>query len=347
MGPRNHGGSLTMADIGRAARVSASTVSRVLNDASTAVPIAQATRERVIGAAHELGYRPNPHARSLRGAPTMLLGVVVRDFSDPFFAVAVETFALEAMTHGYSVVLGHAGGRTDQGAALPAIFDARRTDAVVLLGDMQDQSRLLADLRDSLVPVVALWQGVSPIEFPTVQVDDAAGIVLAVDHLRALGHERIGCIGALLPGDNRRRDQSYLDQMIDAGLQVPNGYLQRVDNSFGGGEVGLASLVELGDPPTAIVATTDLVAVGAMHAAQRLRYRVPDDLSVVGFDDLPMAAYTTPTLTTIRMPVTEMVAEAVGLAIGFAQHRDWPRRPEVRVFQPSLLHRESSARRHA
>ena len=155
-----------MRDIAAAAGVSQSTVSRVLNDAPTRVPIAAETRERVLLAARGLGYRPNPLARGLRGAPTMLLGAVVRDFSDPFFAGAIETLAVEAMARGYNVVLGHAHGRLEEAIALTTVLETRHTDAIVLLGDMQDQPRLLEDLRNSIVPVVALWQGVQPARVP-------------------------------------------------------------------------------------------------------------------------------------------------------------------------------------
>ena len=157
-----------MRDIAAKAGVSQSTVSRVLNDAPTRVPIAAETRERVIEAARELGYRPNPLARALRGAPTNLMGAVVRDFSDPFFANAIERLAVEAMANGYNVVLGHAHGRLDESIPLSEVLETRHTDAIILLGDMQDQPRLLADLRASHVPVVALWQGSSPREFPTI-----------------------------------------------------------------------------------------------------------------------------------------------------------------------------------
>ena len=156
-----------MRDIARGRGVSQSTVSRVLNNAPTRVPIAEETRERVTWRARRLGYRPNPLARGLRGASTMLIGAVVRDFSDPFWAGAIEALAVEAMARGYNVVLGHAQGRLDEEIALTTVLETRHTDAIVLLGDMQDQPRLLDDLRGSTVPVVALWQGSSPLEFPT------------------------------------------------------------------------------------------------------------------------------------------------------------------------------------
>jgi DNA-binding LacI/PurR family transcriptional regulator len=232
----------TMRDIARVAGVSQSTVSRVLNDAATAVPIAPETRERVMRAAQDLGYRPNPLARGLRGAPTMLMGAVVRDFSDPFFAGAIEALAVEAMMHGYNVVLGHAQGRLDEGIALTTVLETRHTDAIVLLGDMQDQPRLLNDLRSSPVPVVALWQGSSPLEFPTAEPDDRAGIRKGLDHVTDLGHTRIAFVSSHLQGDFRQREDAYTEFMYERWGGVPDGYLQRVPNTLAGGEEALRTL---------------------------------------------------------------------------------------------------------
>src|SRR5215211_6466048 len=124
-GPRRPAAVPTMRDIAKAASVSQSTVSRVLNDVPTRVPITAETRERVTAAARKLGYRPNPLARGLRGAPTMLLGAVVRDITDPFFAGAVEALSVAAMSHGYNLVLGHARGRADEAIALTAVLETR------------------------------------------------------------------------------------------------------------------------------------------------------------------------------------------------------------------------------
>src|SRR6266508_529799 len=135
----------TMRDIAAAAEVSQSTVSRVLNNAPTKVPIAPETRERVIQASRRLGYRPNPLARGLRGAATNLIGAVVRDFSDLFYAGVIEALVVESMAHGYNVVLGHVQhGRLDEAISLTAVLETRHTDAIVLLGDMQDYPELLA-----------------------------------------------------------------------------------------------------------------------------------------------------------------------------------------------------------
>jgi DNA-binding LacI/PurR family transcriptional regulator len=333
-----------MRDIALAARVSQSTVSRVLNDKLTRVPIAPETRERVLEAARRLGYRPNPLARGLRGAPTMLIGAVVRDFSDPFFATAIEALAVEAMHRGYNVVLGHAHGRVDEGLALTAVLETRHCDAIVMLGDMQDQPRLLEDLRNSNVPVVALWQGTSPLEFPTVDVDERAGILAGMRHLCDLGHERIGFVSGRLPGDNWQRQDAFIEFMTGRFGAVPAGYVQDAPNSLAGGEAALQALLVLSEPPTAVMTSTDLVAVGVLHAAYNLGRTVPTELSVVGFDDLLLAAHTVPALTTLQMPIAEIVGRGVELGIALARDVTASREPRVTVFEPTLIVRQSTAR---
>jgi DNA-binding LacI/PurR family transcriptional regulator len=333
----------TMRDIAELAGVSQSTVSRVLNDAPTRVPIAPETRERVRAAAERLHYRPNPFARGLRGAPTMLVGAVVRDFSDPFFASAIATLVVEAMSRGYNIVLGHAHGRLDEALALTAVLEPRHCDAIVLLGDIQHQPRLLEDLRETPVPVVALWQGSSPIDFPTVESDDRAGVMAGLEHLIGLGHERIAFVSAELPGGNPHREDAFVEFMRVRFGRLPEGYVQRVPNSLAGGEAALRALLELSEPPTAIATSTDYVALGALHAASLRGLSIPNDLSVVGFDDLQLAAYTVPALTTMRMPITEIVGEGVRQAIEFARDPSLPREPRVTMFEPTLVVRNSTA----
>ncbi len=332
-----------MRDIAAAAGVAPSTVSRVLNGSPSRVPIAASTRERVLAAAARLGYRPNPLARGLRGSATMLIGAVVRDFSDPFFAAAIESLAVEAMARGYNVVLGHAHGRAGEGLSLAAVLEIRHCDAVLMLGDMQDQPRLLEDLRSSAVPVVALWQGTSPLEFPTVDVDDRVGIDAGLRHLMGLGHTRIAFVSGRLPGDNPHRQDAFVEFMTGEGGGLPSGYVQEVPNSLAGGEAAIRTLLELPSPPTAVVTSTDLVAVGVLHAAANLGRHVPADLSVVGFDDLVLAAHTVPALTTVHMPVEEIVGEGVRLAVELARDPAASREPRVIVFDPTLVVRDSTS----
>jgi DNA-binding LacI/PurR family transcriptional regulator len=340
---RGHGSIVTMRDIAAAAEVSQSTVSRVLSGAPTSVPIAPETRERVLRASRRLGYRPNPLARGLRGASTNLIGAVVRDFSDPFFAGAIEALVLESMAHGYNVVLGHAHGGLDEVVSLTSVLETRHTDAIILLGDMQLQPRLLADLRSSSVPVVGLWQGTSPLEFPTADTDDRAGIQAGLEHLESLGHRRIAFLSADLPVEYRVREDAYADFMRDRFEGVPRGYLQRCPSTLAGGDAALRRLLTLPEPPTAVATSTDVTAIGALHAAHSLGASVPDRLSVVGYDDILIASHTVPALTTLRMPIAEIVAHAVPLAIALARDPDAPRGPSLEVFKPTLILRESTA----
>jgi DNA-binding LacI/PurR family transcriptional regulator len=326
-----------MQDIARAAGVSQSTVSRVLNSATTSIPIADDTKQRILQAADRLGYRPNPLARGLRGMRTMLLGVIVREITDPFFASAVEALSGQARELGYNVVLGSAHSRADEAIALRAVLETRHCDAIVLLGDMRDQPRLLADLQDSNTPVVAIWQGTNLDGVPTINIDNRAGIKAAMDHLVNLGHRHFGFIGGRPLGDIRERRAAFVDYLSGLGITPPENHLQTVSNDPQGGYRAFRHLMSLSQPPTAVIATTDHLATGVLNAAYSLGIEVPAQVSVVGFDDLPLAAYTVPPLTTVKMPIRDMTGAAITLAI----EHDAQRRENL-LLTPSLVIREST-----
>jgi DNA-binding LacI/PurR family transcriptional regulator len=330
----------TMGDIAREAGVSQSTVSRVLNDRVTTVPIAPRTRERVLGVAARMGFQPNPLARSLRGGPTMLLGVIVRDIADPFFAVAVETLTSQAEERGYHVVLGTAHSRADEAIALHAVLETRHCDAIVVMGDVGDQPRLVDDLRSSPIPVVGLWQGRTQGGPPTVGVDNRLGIRLALAHLFGLGHTRIAFLGGRPLGDIRERRATYLETLAERGIPTRPGYVLEVVNDLASGDRALRSLVASNEPPTAIITATDQLAFGVLHAAHELGVRVPDEMSVIGFDDLPMSAYSVPALTTVAMPTGDMTERALDLAISAIGGSGPPQAPVV--IEPTLVVRRST-----
>ena len=328
----------TMRDIAEATGVSQSTVSRVLSGTPTAVPIAESTRRRVTETADRLGYRPNPLARGLRGAPTMLLGVIVRDITDPFFAGAIEAASLEANRRGYNVVLGHAHQSADEAVALWGILEARHCDAILFLGDLRDRPRLIEDLQNTSIPVVALWHGSRESGIPTVGVDNRAGMSRVVDHLVGLGHRRIAFAGPKRLGDITEREEAYLASLERHGLPRRAEYVHDAANVFGGGVAALDHLMDLDEPPTAIVAPTDVLAIGMLHAAQRRGLQVPRDVSISGFDDIPVAAVSVPALTTVRMPTEAMIVAAIDLVIGPGQ-ADADVHP---VLEPELVVRAST-----
>jgi DNA-binding LacI/PurR family transcriptional regulator len=334
----------TMQDIATASGVSQSTVSRVLTGAPTVVPINPATRQRVLEIARQMRYRPNPLARGLRGARTMLLGVIVREITDPFFPAVIDAVSAEAAKRGYNVVLGHAHGRADEAIALRAILETRHCDAILLLGDIGDHPRLLEDLHDTSATVVAAWQGSSVLPgIPTVNVDNRLGMNGLVDHLVGLGHRTFGFIGGGFIegrplGDIRERRVAFLERLAKLGIKVPAEYLRETQNTYQSGAAAFQALLELPTRPTAIVASTDVLAIGALHSANVMGLRVPDDVSVTGFDDLPISEYMIPPLTTARMPIAEMAAVAVGAAID--ENSDPA--PVLGLLTPTLVVRRSS-----
>ncbi len=343
--PPMRGRVVTMSDIAEAAGVSQSTVSRILNDTPLSIPVSVKTRERVLALALEFGYRPHPIARALRGAPTMLLGAVVRDVTDLFFASAIEALSIEARNSGYSVVLGHAREQADEALALAAVLEARQCDAIVLLGDLRDEPRLIEDLRNARMPVVGLWHGSDQSNdgFQKVSVDNRAGIREALAHLWSLGHRRIALVRGPALGDMREREAAYDEYMAERRTTVPPGYVQRVQNTTGGGEAALGELLALPEPPTAVVTATDVLAIGIIHAAYERDLNVPNDLSVVGFDDIPLASALVPGLTTVQMPIAKMVAAGVQLAIGANARKDMDQASKPVIFKPKLIVRRSTA----
>jgi DNA-binding LacI/PurR family transcriptional regulator len=297
---------VTMKDVAAHAHVSQSTVSRILSGAPPAVPISDATRARVLETAERLRYRPNPLARGLRGAPTMLIGAIVRDVTDPFFAAGIDALSRHARHRGYSVVLGHARERGDETLALAAVLEARQCDAIVLLGDVRDQPELIDDLAGAGRPVISLWQGAGGHGFGAIAVDNAGGMRAALDHLEGLGHARIAFVGELDKADIAERAAGFGERHAD---------ILDVRNSASEGATALDALLDRPEPPTAVTAATDVIAFGILHRAAARGLRVPEDLSVTGFDDIPLAAAAVPALTTVRMPVDAMARAAVERAI--------------------------------
>ena len=245
----------------------------------------------------------------------MLLGIIVREISDPFFAPAVEAVSMWARDRRHNVVLGSAHSEADEAIQLHAVLETRHCDAIIVLGDMRDQPRLYDDLAASKVPVVALWTGGTLAGIDTVNVDNRAGVGLAIDHLHALGHRRIGFIGESPHGDIRERREAFVERLTELGIPPADDQIVPAVTDPGAGADAFRRLLDAPHPPTAVVTATDNLAIGVLHAAYDLRLAIPEQVSVVGFDDIQLAAYTAPPLTTVHNPITEMASLAVDLAI--------------------------------
>jgi DNA-binding LacI/PurR family transcriptional regulator len=299
-----------MRDIAHATGVSQSTVSRVLSGAPTTVPIAEQTRQRVLDAAKAVGYRPNPLARGLRGARTMLLGVIVR-ICRPFFAPSRQH---RSKLSRYNNARPRPRERGRYRRLGRPRGPARR---ILFLGDLRDRAALSKTSEHACRhSCTAAGE-----RHPHCKRHNRAGISDVIDHLAGLGHRRIAFAGRKRLGDIREREEAYLASLGRHGLAQVPAYLQDASNDFEGGAAALDRLMDLEEPPSAIVAPTDVIAIGMLHAAQRRGLRIPSDVSISGFDDIPVAAFSVPALTTVRMPIEAMVRSALDIAIDTLEGR--------------------------
>jgi DNA-binding LacI/PurR family transcriptional regulator len=261
----------------------------------------------------------------------MLLGIIVREISDPFFSHAVEAVSVLARERRYNVVLGSAHSKADEAIELRAVLETRHCDALILLGDMRDQPRMLDDLAASPVPVVAMWQGSGLAGVDTVNVDNRAGIEAAIAHLAGLGHRRFGFVGENQHGDVRARLTAFVERLTELGMPPEPAHIVPAITDPAAGAEAFRRLARSESPPTAVVAATDHIAIGVLHAARELGIAIPARMSVVGFDDIPFASYSAPPLTTVHNPIIEMASLAVDLAIDGT-----PSRTSDHVLTPSL-----------
>ncbi len=340
--------SVTMADVAERAGVSPSTVSYVLNQSETQIRISMETTERVLQAAQDLGYRPHPAARALRGKRTELIGVILREIDDMFFSQLVEVIRDAAKDQGYDLILGYARSDLAEAAAISETLDVRQCDGLLLLGDLKESQAdldTLADLwRAHHVVSVCRGSGALVQHCPSISVDNRAGVRLALEHLVSLGHRHIGFLDAGRElGDLWERSDAFVRYAeTHLGGLVP-AYLQAAQNSFEGGAAAMQELLRLPTPPTAVLAADDTMAIGALRGAAQMDWDVPADISVIGFDDMAIDAFVVPSLTTVRQPVGEIGQRAIELLLdAIARDERAADGPNI-VTQPELVIRESTA----
>jgi DNA-binding LacI/PurR family transcriptional regulator len=328
-------------DVARLAGVSQSTVSRVLNKAQADL-ISAETRARVTEAAHRLGYSPNPIARALRGKQSHLLGLIVRDISDPFFTRMTAELTTQARLQNYHIVLGHARSSPQEALEFTDILDARHTDGVFLLGDLQGDEAALQEMLRFTHALVALCRGPSPASLYTVNSDNFAGTYALLDHLTGLGHRRIGFIDGGWLGDMRERGEAYRAYIEQHNLPQREGWIQSEKNDSQGGYLAMSRILALVERPTAVFASDDVMAIGAIKAANTAGCKIPEQLSIVGFDDIEFSSYFCPALTTVRQPVVKMVATALDLMMQLISDPEHVPEQKVIRLAPHLVVRQSS-----
>ena len=298
----------TIADVARRAGVSTATVSRALSGAGRT---SEATRARVQEAAEALGYRPSGLGRALKRRETRTIGLLVTDIGNPFFPQVVRAVEDEAHARGYGVVLGNASDDPERELAYIDLLLDRRVDGLIVASSRATR-RHAERLASASMPVVLVNSEAPSATLHGIATDHRAGSRLAGQHLTELGHRDIAHISApeeLAAAAGPRRD-GMRDALAVAGVDPSTLRLVESDGSVDGGADATQRLLAAGRP-TALACYNDLVAIGALRALRRAGLSVPDDVSVIGFDDIELAAWTDPPLTTVRQPVVELGRRAV------------------------------------
>ena len=330
--------TVTIRDVAERAGVSRQTVSRAINNKGE---IDSATRQRILEVARELGYRPNRLARGLKTNRTFTLGLVVPDIANPFFAEVVRGASEVADGAGYGVLLCNTDERPDREWAILRLLEAQRVDGLILVSSRLSEARL--DEAIAAWPPIVLvnrWAQARP-GLGCVLVNDARGALVAVEHLLAKGHRRIGFVaGAPESHSGQERRRGYRQAMGGAGLDVPEGWCVPCAPTVEGGREAVLRLLRAHPDLTALLAYNDLVALGAQQAARELGRAVPQELALVGWDDIVFAAHVSPPLTTLRMPKQQLGRRAMELLLALLG--DPALAPPPVMLEAELIVREST-----
>ncbi len=289
------------------AKVSIATVSRTINGSPV---VSEKLAKRVWQAIEQLNYYPNTHARSLVSGRSRILGVIVENITNPFFPELVQSFEEVAVANGYEVMISSSNSD-------PAVLTncvrrmlERKVEGVAVM-TFGEEEPVLDQLAHHGIPMVLAEFHLDDPKASTILLDYASGMRAAIDHLAALGHSRI----AYLAGPHKlhsaiTRENDFRNAMELAGLTAQKKWIVECDHTLKGGVAGFTLLQGLDSRPTALVCSNDMTAIGVLRAAYLKDMRVPQDLSVVGLDDIDFAEFTLPPLTTIRLSRTDLARAA-------------------------------------
>jgi LacI family repressor for deo operon, udp, cdd, tsx, nupC, and nupG len=296
-------------DVGRMAGVSRSTVSRVLNNKGE---VDAHTAERVWTAIKSLNYHPNASARALVRHKTDMIGVLLGDITDPYYQKLIK--GLESVTRPLNVGVVYYNTYQDfenRKTGILAVINSGKVDGLVIVGSRLEERTIVLELLEHALPVALVERDLSGVKVSSVSSDNRQGSELAVEYLKGLGHNRIGCITGNLDLQTAiDRFAGFKDAMARCRLSLPEAYIVTGNGDHDSGYLGMKRFLELDPQPTAVFACNDMMALGAIQAANESGYRVPEDISVLGYDDLVFAPMFYPQLTTVRQPFFQMGAIA-------------------------------------
>jgi LacI family transcriptional regulator len=332
----------TIKDVANRAGVSISTVSHVINNSRA---VSEESRQRVEEAMAELDYQPNTLARSLRRQQTQSIGMIVPDIANPFFAEIARGIEDSSFQQNYSIILCNSEGDLEKQVAYTNLLIQNQVAGIVFVA-AGVSTELVEDLQHREVPLVVVDRAVPRVEVNSVMTNHNQGGRLATQHLIDLGHRRIACISAgsgLSPSADRVT--GYMETLWENNMPVNKKLIMHGDFQYESGYKAVHKLLDLPEPPTAVFACNDLMAVGCISAAAERGLRVPQDLSVVGFDNVRLASFTNPPLTTVSQPMRQIGTLALELLMERINDIDSPVRIE-QLDTELVVRRTTAAPRH-
>ena len=291
----------TMRDVAKLANVSQSTVSRVLSGTSEPIPIGEETRQRVMAAVTELKYQPNLHAGSLRGQKTRMLAIMIADITNPFYHSIVRAVQDNANAHDYDIMIANSDHTLEGEKRFVESVIRRPVDGIIMAPYHLDDDDLGELIDRTGAAIAAVGQHLNHPQIDIAYGDDEQATYDVVTWLhKTKAHSNIGFIGVTdrFPAGARRR-KGFEQALEDAGLNMESSYEQVGDWSPESGYSAMQQLLSLPNPPTAVFVSNDLMAIGAMEAIKQNGLKIPKDVAIVGFDDIPSASWIYPRLSTV------------------------------------------------
>lgn len=329
----------TIREVASRAGVSPTTVSHVINNTRF---VSADARQRVLDAMAELNYRPNVLARSLRRGETRTLGLILPDSANPFFAEIARAIEDTAFRNGYNVILGNSENELTKEQVYVDVLVNKQVDGLIFVAT-GDHSPSLEQLVNDGLPVVVVDRRLSDLEVDTVLTDNLQGGLTATRYLLDLGHRRIACItGPSNLTPSAERVIGYRQALEERSLPVDETLIRKGDFHPHSGYLAVSQLLHTEPRPTAFFICNDMMAIGALRALAEARLQVPQDCSLLGFDDIELASYVTPPLTTIRQDKNAMAEAAVQLLLERIAEPSLPAR--TRILPTRLVERQSTRR---
>ena len=335
---------ITIKDVAKEAGVSITTVSHVINETRYVDP---GTKQRVVDAMDKLGYLPNSIARSLRSGKTKTIGLIVPDASNPFFAEVSRRIEDIGYKQDYSVILCNSDNNPAKQKKYIKTLLEKQVDGMVFIAAGGKPNDLLP-FSENKIPVVVADRDV-PLELAdVVLLDNKKAGYNATKHLIDLGHTRIACIsGPLELSPCKQRIEGYKCALDEYGLPFREEYITSGEFNFKSGNSAMSQLLKCSSRPTAVFALNDMMAIGAVYAMNEIGVRVPEDISIVGFDDIELVSIMTPPITTIAQPVDEMAHWIMDLLMNriHGTRKEGNRRIKLLaklIIRKSTLHRKEN-----